>query len=507
MTIARHQNQVIKKVVIVGGGTAGWMAASALAKTLNGLVAIELVESDEIGTVGVGEATIPQIKLFNQLLDLDESDFLQRTQGTIKLGIQFNNWARQGDSYLHAFGGIGINVGTLDFYHYWLKAQSIGDGSSLWDYSLNAAAAQKNVFMPMDKVGQTRLPGLAYAYHFDASLFAKFLRGYSENIGVVRTEGKIDKVVLREADGFIESVILASGQVVSGDLFIDCSGFRGLLIEEALHTGYEDWTHWLPCDRALAVPCESVQPLLPYTKATAHAAGWQWRIPLQHRTGNGHVYSSRFMSDDEAHAILLKNLDGKPLAEPRLLKFTTGMRKKFWNKNCVALGLASGFMEPLESTSIHLVQHALSKLIDFFPARDFSSADIAEFNRSMATEYEAIRDFLILHYHATERTDSEFWRYCKTMAVPDGLVRKMELFKTHGRTYREGYELFTEMGWLQVMLGQRLKPESYHPLADMLTEQQLHELLGNVKAIVNKAVGVMPLHGEFINGYAPAKKC
>lgn len=488
----------IQKVVIVGGGTAGWMAAAMLARVMGNLVKIQLIESDDIGTVGVGEATIPQIKLFNSVLGLDENDFLRNTQGTFKLGIQFNNWARKGDSYMHAFGGIGIDLGLLDFYQYWLKSQQLDQANSLWDYSLNAAAAEANAYAPMARVGDTRLPGINYAYHFDASLFAQYLRKYCTQFSVIRTEGKITETRLRATDGFIESVVLESSEIIAGDLFIDCSGFRGLLIEEALHTGYDDWSGFLPCDRAIAVPSAAVEPLLPYTKATAHTAGWQWRIPLQHRIGNGHVYSSRFMSDDEATAILLNNIDGELLAQPRLLRFTTGKRKKFWNKNCVALGLASGFMEPLESTSIHLVQFALGKLIDMFPRQDFSLVDTNEFNRQLSAEYEHIRDFLILHYHATERTDSDFWNYCRTMKVPESVTRKLELFKAGGRIYREDNELFAELGWLQVMLGQRVKPLSYHPLVDALSAQQLSEYLENVKVIVNKAVAQLPLHRDYI---------
>jgi tryptophan 7-halogenase len=492
----------IKKIVIVGGGTAGWMAAATFAQTMHESVSIRLIESNEIGTVGVGEATIPQIQLFNGLLGLDENDFLRNTQGTIKLGIQFNNWARIGNSYLHAFSGIGIDLGMIDFHHYWLRHRAEGGESSLWDFSLNAAAAQQNRFEKMERVSNTRLPGINYAYHFDASLYAQYLRRYCEQRAVLRTEGKITSVKLRNDDGFIESVALENGDIIQGDLFIDCSGLRGLLIEGALKTGYENWSHWLPCDSAIAAPCTATESLLPYTKATAHTAGWQWRIPLQQRTGNGHVFSSKFMSADEATHILLNNLDGELLAEPRTLHFTTGMRKKFWHKNCVALGLAAGFMEPLESTSIHLVQSALGKLIDLFPRNHFVQADTDEFNRQLAIEYEQIRDFIILHYHVTERTDSAFWNYCRTMEVPENLTRKLQLFKHNGRLFRDNNELFTENGWLQVMLGQGITPAAYHPLADNLTSEQLTEYLTNIKTIVSKAANLLPTHQRYI-----AKHC
>jgi tryptophan halogenase len=501
MTRSTTMPQKITSVVIVGGGTAGWMAAASLARTLGQQVSIRLVEANDIGTVGVGEATIPQIKLFNNLLGLDEHDFLRNTQGTLKLGIEFINWGAMGDSYMHAFSGIGIDLGLLDFHHYWLRSVQQGDASSLWDYSLNTLAAKKNCFGKMEKVGTTHLPGINYAYHFDAALFAQYLRRYCEKFQVVRTEGKVIATQLRADDGFIDSIQLEDGEIIRGDLFIDCSGFHGVLIEGALKTGYENWSHWLPCDSAIAVPCAATTPLLPYTKAIAQSAGWQWRIPLQHRIGNGHVFSSKFMSDEKATQILLNNLDGKILTEPRKLQFTTGKRKKFWNKNCVALGLASGFMEPLESTSIHLVQSALARLIDLFPRQDFVQVDIDEFNRQLSAEYEHIRDFLILHYHATQRSDSEFWNYCRTMPVPDSVTRKLELFRANGRIYREDNELFTELAWLQVMVGQGIKPRAYHPLADNLTSVQLREYLANVQTIALKAANALPAHRDYIAHY------
>src|SRR6187551_222020 len=390
----------IEKIVIVGGGTSGWMTAAALAKVLkNDYCQVRLIESEEIGTVGVGEATIPQIQLFNKLLDLDEDEFVRKTQGTFKLGIQFVNWTHIGHKYIHAFGDVGKDMEAIQFYHYWLKMSQLGKAEELGHYTISGVASDNGKFMRPFDAGNSPLSNIAYAFHFDAGLYARFLREYSEARGVVRTEGKVVNTILRADDGFIEAVHLESGERVEADFFIDCSGFRGLLIEQALKTGYEDWSHWLPCDRAWAVPCESVGDPIPYTRSTAHAAGWQWRIPLQHRTGNGHVFSSKFMSEDEARSILLGNLDGKPLAEPRLLKFVTGKRKKFWNKNCLAVGLASGFMEPLESTSIHLVQSTIARLMSFFPNKNFDKEDIDEFNRQADFEVEKIRDFLILHYH------------------------------------------------------------------------------------------------------------
>ncbi len=505
--IADRQDRImsdnrIKDIVIVGGGTAGWMTAAALSKVLSREYNIRLIESDEIGIVGVGEATIPQIKLFNQVLELDEDDFVRRTKGTFKLGIQFVDWTRKGHSYIHGFGSIGQDLGLIPFHHYWLKLHQAGQAPDIGAYSLNTVAAPLGKFMRSVDIENSPLNNIAYAYHFDAGLYANYLRSHSEQRGVKRIEGKIVSTVLRAADGYVESVILEGGEKVSGELFIDCSGFRGLLIEQALKTGYEDWTHWLPCDRAIAVPCANAGDPTPYTRSTARPAGWQWRIPLQHRIGNGHIFSSKHMSEDEATAILLANLDGERLAEPRTLRFVTGRRKKFWNKNVVAVGLASGFMEPLESTSIHLIQSSIARLVTFFPDKSFSDADRDKYNQQTHWEFERIRDFLVLHYNATERDDTSFWNYCRTMPIPPELKEKTELFRANGRFFREADELFGITSWVQVMWGQGIKPRGYHPMVDLLTDAELKEFVGGIKNVLDRCVEVMPTHAEFI-----AKNC
>ena len=489
----------IKKILIVGGGTAGWMSAAVLLHTLGKNYEIELIESDEISTVGVGEATIPSIIDFNSLIGIDENTFMRETQATFKLGIQFKNWGNQGDSYIHGFGSMGQNTGLVDFHHYWLKMHQAGQADRLDDYSINLLACERNKFMRADPTNpNSPLAHIRHAFHFDAGLYARFLRKYCEKLGVKRTEGKVVSVAMHPETGFVTSLTMENGDLRSADLFIDCSGFRGLLIEQTLNTGYDDWSHWLPCDSALAVPCESVAPLLPYTRSTAHSAGWQWRIPLQSRIGNGHVFSSQFMSQDQASAILLNNLDGKALAAPRLIRFVTGKRKKFWNKNVVAIGLASGFMEPLESTSIHLIQQGIVRLTEFFPNRGFAQADIDEYNRQCTTEYEQIRDFIILHYHATQRNDSAFWNYCRNMDIPDTLKHKVSVFGANGRIFHNNGELFGESSWLQVMFGQGVCPKGYHPLVDNTSKESIAKMVLDVRTVIGRAVARMPDHANYI---------
>jgi tryptophan halogenase len=488
-------------IVIVGGGTAGWMAAAGLAHALKGLgCTISLVESDDIGTVGVGEATVPHLRAFNDSLQIDEAEFVRAVRGTFKLGIQFVDWGRIGDSYVHGFGTIGHDYRALPFHQYWLKLHLQGKAHDIGEYSINTAAAPLGKFMSgaTDLPANSPLARVAYAYHFDAGLYAAFLRRYAEARGVRRTEGEVVDVHLRGDDGFIEAITLKDGTRIAGDLFIDCSGFRGLLIEQALHTGYEEWTRWLPCDRAVAVPCEKTGPATPYTRSTARAAGWQWRIPLQHRTGNGYVFSSAHASDDDAAATLLTNLDGRALADPRVLRFTTGRRRKMWSRNCVALGLASGFLEPLESTSIYLIQSGIARLIQMLPGRQMNPVLRDRYNAEAAFEMERIRDFLILHYHATERRDSAFWKYCGTMSIPESLEHVIGLFRDSGRFYRNSDEMFALTSWVQVMLGQRIVPRAYHPLVDLVADSDLSRLEESVRGVIAGCVAAMPAHEQFI---------
>ncbi len=495
----------LRTIVIVGGGTAGWMAAATFARFLkDDYCRIRLVESDEIGTVGVGEATTPQIRAFNRMLDLDENDFMRKTQGSFKLGIQFVDWTGPGSHYMHPFGPIGVDMEGVPFHAYWLKLRQLDPSQDIADYSLQSVACRTGKFMRPVNAGNSPLSNISYAFHFDARLYARYLREYAERRGVIRTEGKIVDVRKRGEDGFIESVVLESGEIVEGDLFVDCSGFRGLLIGQALETGYEDWTRWLPCDRAVAVPCESGGEFTPYTRSTARSAGWQWRIPLQHRIGNGYVYSSSHISDDEAAATLMANLDGKALASPRVIRFVTGRRKQFWTRNCVALGLASGFLEPLESTSIHLVQSGLAHFMTLFPDRRFSPLEIDRYNQVMAWEYERIRDFLVLHYHMTGRDDSPLWKQCRAMSIPDSLRERLELFRERGRVFRECSEFFNETSWFAVMIGQNVWPRAYDPLVDTLSEDELRRRLADIRDTILKCATTMPTHRDFIARHCEA---
>jgi tryptophan halogenase len=499
-------DQRIKNIVIVGGGSAGWMAAAAFAKVFDGAYAIRLIESEEIGTIGVGEATVPHLRLYNQTLGIDETDFIKQTQGTFKLGIEFVDWARLGDKYIHGFGQIGHDYGLVPFHQYWLKAYRQGKASGLDDYSLNAAASLKGKFMvsARDVKENSPLANIAYAYHFDAGLYAKYLRGFAEARGVRRTEGKVKQVIQRPEDGYVDAVVLENGEKIAGDLFIDCSGFRGLLIEQTLKAGYEDWSHWLPCNSAVAAPCENVGPPTPFVRCTARPAGWTWRIPLQHRTGNGYVYSNKYISDDEAAANLLGWLDGRALGSPRLLRFTPGQRKKCWDKNVVAIGLASGFLEPLESTSIFLIQSAVARLINLFPDQGFSEVIRDRYNAQAAFEIERIRDFIILHYCATERDDSAFWNYCRTMSIPEPLADNIRLFRDSGRFYRNAEEMFAQPSWVEVMIGQRILPERWHPMVDQMPQAELEDFVGGVKKILANCVEMMPPHQAFIDRYCKA---
>ena len=488
----------VRSIAIVGGGTAGWMAAAILARRLPGkLCTVRVIESPDIGSIGVGEATIPPIRLFNSVLGIDEDEFLRKTQGTIKLGIEFKDWGGIGHEYFHPFGIHGANAEQISLHQDWLKLRQLGETTRFEEYSLNTVAARLGR-VPEFGSEDPLLPVYAYAFHFDASLYAEYLRGYALARGVARIEHKIVNVELRGEDGFIRAVQLDDGQRIEADLFIDCSGFRGLLIEQALKTGYEDWTHWLPCDRAVAVPSESAATLTPFTRSTAHAAGWQWRIPLQHRTGNGYVYCSRFISDDEAAAKLLENLDGQPKAEPRFLRFTTGRRKKFWNKNCIALGLAGGFLEPLESTSIHLIQKGLTHLLNFFPDRGCAPVIAEEFNRVAINEYERIRDFIVLHYKANGRDDAPLWTQCRNMDIPAALAYKIEQFKNSGRIIKYGGDLFAATNWLAVLMGQQIWPERYDTLAEQRDAKDVKAQMERLRLSLRRAAEHAPRHEQYI---------
>ena len=499
---AMSEQQTEFRVVIVGGGTAGWMTAAALSRYLpKHNTRITLVESEAIGTVGVGEATIPQIADFNRMLGINEDEFVRETAGTFKLGIEFANWGRLGDRYFHPFGDYGFDIEGTDFHHFWRRSAGIGDPHGLNDYSLNASAAYAGKFIRPDGDPRSVLGKLGYAFHFDASRYAAYLRRYSEARGTTRTEGKVTHVDQRADDGFIESITLEDGQVISGDLFVDCTGFRGVLIEGALQAGYEDWSGLLPMDRAVAMGCETTKPPKPYTIATARDAGWTWRIPLQHRIGNGHVYSSRFTDTETATQTLMDALDGGPIGEPRHLRFITGRRKEFWKANCVAIGLSAGFLEPLESTSIHLIQTGVAKLLSLFPNQSFNPVERDEYNRLLGTSYQHTRDFILLHYVATERDDTPFWKYMQDLELPTSLHRKMALMESSGSFFRYEDELFSVVSWLAVMQGQRRGPKGYNTVADGLSQSNLTQSLTNMRQVIDKTVTAMPTHQQFIDRF------
>jgi len=487
------------RILIVGGGTSGWMTAAALAKLLPvKRYAITLVESEQIGTVGVGEATVPHIRYFNENLGFDEADLMAQTKATFKLGIEFRNWGKIGDAYIHPFGAFGNDLANVSFHHHWVRAAKSGPVASLQDFSLPVLAARQNKFIFPDADESSPLSTFSYAYQFDATLYAAFLRAFAETRGVNRIEGKITDVERNNESGFVESVRLEDDRQIDADLFVDCSGFRGLLIQDAMEVEFDDWSHWLPCDSAYAVPCDTVGPMTPYTRSTAQDAGWTWRIPLQHRVGNGHVFSSAHTDNESALSTLLGQLESPPLLDPKLLRFRAGKRRKQWSGNVVAIGLASGFLEPLESTSIHLIQLAIGYLVDMLPDRNFDPMNETEFNRVMTLEYERIRDFLILHYHATQRDDSSFWNHCRTMPIPDSLDYRMQLFRERGLVphYREG--MFLDASWLAVYFGQNIIPDSHDPRAAQIPQEQLASILSSVGSKYQSAVNGMPIHEDFL---------
>lgn len=488
-----------RRIVIAGGGTAGWMTAAALARTLGPVAQVTLIESEQIGTIGVGESTIPPLVTYNRLLGINEAEFMRATQATFKLGINFENWRVQGENYFHSFGGTGKDHWSAGFQHFWLNGLERGHAEPYGEYCLELKAAEAGKFahLPDDRMN--------YAYQLDSGLYAKFLRAMAEGDGTTRIEGKIAKVELDGVSGDIAALILEGDRRIEGDLFIDCTGFRALLIEGALRAGYDDWTHWLPCDSAIAIQTSSVRSPVPYTRAIAHEAGWQWRIPLQHRQGNGVVYCSDYLSHEAALEKLLSTVEGEKLVKPNHIRFRTGARRKQWHRNCVAVGLSGGFMEPLESTSIHLIQRAILRIVRMLPAGEISQRDIGEFNDQQFTDMEQIRDFLVLHYKATDRRDTPFWRHCASMEVPASLEHKMELFRETGRVFRKNEELFAENSWVQVMMGQGINPQSHHPVAAKLRDEELKHLLGSLREQVSRTVAALPLHGDYVARYCGAE--
>ncbi|WP_158970062.1 tryptophan halogenase family protein [Paraglaciecola sp. L3A3] len=489
------KNRDRQKIVIAGGGTAGWIAAATIAKQLGQVVDVELVESDNIGTIAVGEATIPTIRTFNHLLGLDEQELMRETAATFKLGINFENWQKIGESYMHAFGKMGQESFFADFHHFWLRGLKEGHSASFSQYSIERQAALAGKFIKSTQAE------LNYALHIDATAYAKFLRQYSEKRGIKRTEGKISAVITHPETGYITSLQLESGEQIEGDIFIDCTGFKSLLIEKTLHTGFEDWSHWLPCDRAYVVQSKLVGEAIPYTRAIAHQAGWRWQIPLQHRMGNGLVYCSQYLADEDAKQMLLDSIEGQPITAPRLIKFSTGRRLKAWNKNCVALGLSSGFIEPLESTSIHLITSGIIRFIRMFPKYQINQSAVDEYNKQTKDEMERLRDFIILHYNVTKRDDSEFWHYCRNMQIPDSLAHRLALFKENAHAMQKDGEMFRVDSWTQVLFGQGIMPEQYNPIVHAMSEQELVLFLSTFRNKITKIVDKLPTHQEFINNY------
>jgi tryptophan halogenase len=492
----------IYRLVIVGGGTAGWMAAAALRRSFPALpYTVTLVESDEIGTVGVGEATIPPMIQFNEMLGLDENAFMKAVNGTFKLGIRFKDWSAPGSDYFHPFGVYGVDMGGLNFNHYWMRYHKAGGSADFGLFNPQTLAARANRFGRMKEINPNA-PAVNYAFHFDASLYARYLRDVCVQRGVVRKEGRITEVQQNPDNGDVTAVVLASGERIEGDLFIDCSGFRGLLIEQTLKSGYEEWSKWLPCNRAVAVPCNKVDPLTPYTTSTAREAGWQWRIPLQHRTGNGYVFCDSYLSEETASDLLMQRLDGKAQAEPRVIRFQTGHRKQMWNRNVIAMGLASGFLEPLESTSIWLVQEAIATLQLYFPRGTITDSARTSFNRAMLDAYTNVKDFLIAHYKVTTREDTPFWAYCKHMDIPDSLQFRLDSFRENNQPLVRPQDLFKEASWFAVLAGQGLMPQSYHPGADLMPEDEFRWRMQKVREGTTGLVNMMPGHEAYI-----AKTC
>lgn len=497
MDTAQSTPDRIRRVVIAGGGTAGWLAACALAHQFRERLQITLVESEQIGTVGVGESTVPPIRSFHRFLQIDEQEFLRAVAGTFKLSISFEHWRRPGDRYIHPFGFTGQGTLAAGFHHFWLESRRRGMQSELGDFCLETVASQGDRFSLMTD------PPVNYAYHLDAGLYAKFLRRIAERNGLSRVEGKIREVTRHAHSGDVEALVLEDGQRIEGDLFIDCSGFRGLLIEQTLQTGYEDWSHWLPSDRAVAVQTEPVTPPVPYTRAIAHEAGWRWHIPLQHRVGCGLVFSSRYMSDDEAHAKLLRDVGAPPLKDPWLVPFRTGRRRKAWNGNVVSLGLASGFIEPLESTSLHLTISAVVRLIQLFPFDGISPALVELFNDVSRAEMEHVRDFIVLHYHATRR-DEPMWAACRAMELPPSLELRLRAWRDRAHAWQGADELFRVDSWTHVLLGQGIEPRQHHPLTRALDDGDLRQLLRGIREPIARGVAQMPAQQAFIERYCKA---